>query len=240
VSNDTKSSGPKDQFIRHSEQCWTTPARAEGRRDGIAALLHGGKQAQDFLFPHVLCGLDLTTDGVRACSSQHAVEYCHADGGLGLLHRQISCAQARADQRLIATHSGLDKGSPPAVHRALPGESPLRFDHRQMSVALRWCGVRGLACYRCRARRNRHDNIGTALRNVSVSGSRLESGHSECEGGAFVRTRAMRWKTRTLRLQRRWAHVAHGKRKRSGAKWSPPGKRVVSALGGFAENRVSR
>lgn len=32
---------------------------------------------------------------------------------------------------------------------------------------------------------------------VSVSGSRLESRHSECEGGAFVRTRAMRWKTRT-------------------------------------------
>jgi hypothetical protein len=30
------------------------------------------------------------------------------------------------------------------------------------------------------------------------------------------------------------------KGKRSGAKWSPPGKRVVSALGGFAENRVSR
>jgi site-specific recombinase XerD len=24
MSNDTKSSGPKDQFIRHSEQCWTT------------------------------------------------------------------------------------------------------------------------------------------------------------------------------------------------------------------------
>jgi hypothetical protein len=24
LSNDTKSSGPKDQFIRHSEQCWTT------------------------------------------------------------------------------------------------------------------------------------------------------------------------------------------------------------------------
>jgi hypothetical protein len=75
---------------------------------------------------------------------------------------------------------------------------------------------------------------------VRVSGSRLESRHSECEGGAFVRTRAMRWKTRTLRQQRRWAHVAHGKGKRSGAKWSPPGKRVASALGDFAENRVSR
>jgi len=24
VSNDIKSSGPKDQFIRHSEPCWTT------------------------------------------------------------------------------------------------------------------------------------------------------------------------------------------------------------------------
>src|SRR5260370_32827947 len=24
LSNDIKSSGPKDQFIRHSEQCWTT------------------------------------------------------------------------------------------------------------------------------------------------------------------------------------------------------------------------
>jgi hypothetical protein len=76
--------------------------------------------------------------------------------------------------------------------------------------------------------------------DVSVSGSRLEARHPECEGSAFVRTRAMRWKTRTLRLQRRWAHVAHGKGKRSGAKWSPSGKRVVSALGGFAENKVSR
>jgi hypothetical protein len=75
---------------------------------------------------------------------------------------------------------------------------------------------------------------------VSVSGSRLESRLPECEGDAFVRTRAMRWKTRTLRLQRRWVHVAHGKGKRSGAKWSPPGKRAVSALGGFAENRVWR
>src|SRR5471032_1510340 len=76
--------------------------------------------------------------------------------------------------------------------------------------------------------------------NVSVSGSRLESRHSECEGGAFVRTRAMRWKTSTLRLQRRWVHVAHGKGKRSGAKWLPPGRRVVSALGDFAGNRVWR
>jgi len=75
---------------------------------------------------------------------------------------------------------------------------------------------------------------------VSVGGSRLESRHSECEGDAFVRTRAMRWKTRTLRQQRRWAHVAHGKGKRSGAKWSPPGKRVGSALGGFAQITVSR
>ncbi|MEZ2311532.1 hypothetical protein AB6809_33400, partial [Paraburkholderia sp. RCC_158] len=75
---------------------------------------------------------------------------------------------------------------------------------------------------------------------VSVSGSRLESRLPECEGDAFVRTRAMRWKMRTLRLQRRWVRVAHGKGKRSGAKWSPPGKRAVSALGGFAENRVWR
>jgi uncharacterized protein (TIGR02594 family) len=54
---------------------------------------------------------------------------------------------------------------------------------------------------------------------VSVSGSRLELRHCECEGVAFVRTRAMRWKTRTLRLQRQWVHVGRDKGKRSGVRW---------------------
>jgi hypothetical protein len=75
-------------------------------------LLHGGKRGRDFPSPHLLCGRNITTNGNRACSVKHAVEYRDADGGFRLLRRQITCA--RADQRFVAAHGHLDQRTPPA------------------------------------------------------------------------------------------------------------------------------
>jgi hypothetical protein len=45
MSNDTKSSGPKDQFIRHSEQCWTGSAREANRKFSYVAAAHARSPA---------------------------------------------------------------------------------------------------------------------------------------------------------------------------------------------------
>ena len=45
LSNDIRSSGPKDQFIRHSEQCWTGSEQEANRKFSYVAAAHARSTA---------------------------------------------------------------------------------------------------------------------------------------------------------------------------------------------------
>lgn len=58
--------------------------------------------------------MSLTTNGLRACGGEHAIEHRHADRCFGLLGIGMACLQARSDERLVAAHRRFDQG-PPAI-----------------------------------------------------------------------------------------------------------------------------
>ena len=86
--------------------------------------------------PDLLCEDAHATDGVRASSRQHLVQYPYADGCFGLLRGEAACSQPRSDQRLVAAHRRFDQRPFAIICCFLPGQSSALRDHLEMPVTL--------------------------------------------------------------------------------------------------------
>ncbi len=71
-----------------------------------AAFVHSTPKRRDGPNPKLLYNSWLATDGIRASSCQHPVQYRHADGSLGPLGGKAVGSQPWSDQPLVAAHRG--------------------------------------------------------------------------------------------------------------------------------------
>jgi hypothetical protein len=116
-----------------------------------------------------LRGNFLTTDGVLAFASEHAVQHRNTDDSLGLLCLKSPRPQSRADDRFIGTHACFNQGALAIISVFLPSQPALCIDHVKMAITLTW-QTRLSTRNGGLARWDKHRNIVTILRDCLISG----------------------------------------------------------------------